>query len=288
MSQVQSVTSSTAGGQVHVRAAIARAAQVSGVDFDYLLAQAKIESNLNPYARAGTSSASGLYQFTNATWMQTLSRHGAAYGLPDVSGGQAMALRFDPSASALMAGALANDNAAALTGALGHAPDASELYLAHFLGADGAVKFLNALASDPSQSAAALMPAAAASNRPIFNRPDGSARSVGEVMGLIRGKMSAAMEGGGLPSSLEEGAGGWGLSAIPGLAFGDMPHPNPSPQGEGLRARGPIAQEFAANAPPRQSMAQVLQQTFAIGTPAASALPDHIRTAYARLSALGF
>lgn len=284
MSQIQNI-----GGQPEVRAAIARAARASGVDFDYLLAQAKIESNLNPQARAGTSSASGLYQFTSATWLQTLARHGSEFGLPNLADpagrAQAMALRFDPQASALMAASLASDNKASLTTALGHAPDASELYLAHFLGADGATKFLNALASDPAQSAAALMPAAAAANHGIFSRADGSARSVGEVMGLIRAKMGAAMEGS--PYSSGEGAGGWGLSEIPGLASNAMPHPGPSPKEEGLRLRGPIAQEFASAAPPQRSMAQVIEQAFALGTPGASALPEHVRAAYAKLSAMG-
>ncbi|WP_295527406.1 transglycosylase SLT domain-containing protein [Novosphingobium sp. Chol11] len=66
-------------GEVH--GAIARAAEATGVDFNYLLAQARIESGLNPAARAATSSAAGLYQFTGGTWMETLGRHGADYGL---------------------------------------------------------------------------------------------------------------------------------------------------------------------------------------------------------------
>ena len=283
MSQVRYIN-----GQPEVRAAIARAAQASGVDFDYLLAQARIESNLNPQARAGSSSASGLYQFTNATWLQTLARHGNEFGLPSASDpaarGAAMALRFDPQASALMAASLASDNKASLTTALGHAPDASELYLAHFLGADGAAKCLNALARDPAQSATALMPAAAGANRAIFSRGDGSARSVGEVMGLIRVKMGAAL---GDDGGSEVGDEAWGLSSVPGVALGDGPHPNPSSQGEGLRMRGPIAREFAAAAPPQQSMAQVIEQAFALGTPGAAALPGHVRAAYAKLSAMG-
>ena len=59
-------------GPGDVRAAISRAAQATGVDFGYLLAQARLESGLNPNARARTSSATGLYQFTNSTWLRTL------------------------------------------------------------------------------------------------------------------------------------------------------------------------------------------------------------------------
>ena len=52
----------------NVQSAIARAATRTGVDFDYLLAQAKLESGLDPSAKAGTSSATGLYQFIDSTW----------------------------------------------------------------------------------------------------------------------------------------------------------------------------------------------------------------------------
>ncbi len=180
-----------------VQAAIARAAQATGVDFSYLLAQAKIESSLNPNARAGTSSAAGLYQFTSGTWLSTLDKHGAAHGLNwadgAIQGGrvsdpglrsQIMALRFDPETSAMMAAELTNDNRDSLRSTLGREPDAAELYMAHFLGADGAGRFLKALSVDPSQSAAALLPAAASANRSIFYDASGAARSLGDVMGL--------------------------------------------------------------------------------------------------------
>lgn len=135
-----------ASARPDVRGAIARAARATGVDFDYLLAQAKLESSLDPAARAPTSSAAGLYQFTNGTWLQTLERHGANHGLDwagaMIDGGRVadpamrariMAMRFDADASSLMAAELANDNKADLTALLGREPDAAELYLAHFL-----------------------------------------------------------------------------------------------------------------------------------------------------------
>lgn len=197
-----------------VRAAIARASAATGVEFDYLLAQARLESGLNPDAKARTSSASGLYQFIDSTWLDTVDRHGTAHGLDwadaaiSRQGGhttvdptmraQIMALRQDPDAAALMAAELARDNAEALRGVLGREPDATELYLAHFLGAGGAGEFLSALQADPAQSAAALFPRPAAANRPIFF--DGPrARSIGEVMEVLRGKVNGAMGGGGAP-----------------------------------------------------------------------------------------
>ena len=262
-----------------VRAAIVRAAETTGVDFDYLLAQAKIESSLDPAARAPTSSAAGLYQFTSGTWLATLDRHGASHGLgwagAAIDGGrisdpalraQIMALRFDPSASALMAAELANDNRAQLQTAIGRTPDSAELYLAHFLGAEGAKSFLGALSADPGQSAAGLMPRAAAANRTIFFDRAGAPRSLGGVMELIRGKVASAMEGGSfaVPSSLP-------------IAPGQPP------------AGGPLAHEFRtaalpAQATPRLSMAETLRATFGANGPA---VPASVRSAYGKLAAFG-
>ena len=268
---------STGDRTAQVRAAIVRAAETTGVDFDYLLAQAKIESSLDPAARAQTSSAAGLYQFTGGTWLATLDRHGASHGLgwagAAIDGGrvsdpavraQIMALRFDPSASALMAAELANDNRAELQTALGRTPDSAELYLAHFLGAEGAKTFLGALSADPGQSAAGLMPRAAAANRTIFFA-GGAPRSLGGVMDQIRGKVAAAMDAGSQTSSYVQAAA-----------------PIPAPAG------GQLAREFHAapqvQAAPRLSMAETLRATFGANGPA---VPASVRSAYGKLQAFG-
>lgn len=268
---------STGDRTAQVRAAIGRAAETTGVDFDYLLAQAKIESSLDPAARAQTSSAAGLYQFTGGTWLATLDRHGASHGLgwagEAIDGGrvsdpavraQIMSLRYDPSASALMAAELASDNRAELQAALGRKPDAAELYLAHFLGAEGAKTFLGALTANPAQPAAALMPQAAGANRTIFF-DGGAPRSLGGVMDLIRRKVSSAMEGGFAPPAFT-------------APTGTIPQPT----------GGPLAREFhaadpAPAAPPR-SMAETLRTTFGVSTAAA---PAGVRSAYAKLQVFG-
>jgi hypothetical protein len=271
-----------------VRAAIARAAQATGVDFNYLLAQAKLESSLNPSAKAPTSSAAGLYQFTKGTWLQTLDRHGSAHGLgwagDAISGGQVsdpsmraqiMALRMDANTSALMAGELAADNRAELATALGREPDAAELYLGHFLGIGGATNFLTTLANDPNASAAALLPQAAAANHGIFYGPQG-ARSVSDMMNLIRGRVSGAMEGGSAAMWAATGAG------MPGQ-MQTFNVPTQQPTG------GPIEREFRSAemqmpTSTSRSMAQTVSDSF--GGSVASA-PAHVRNAYAQLARLG-
>ena len=268
MSETRSI-GATVPATAQVRAAIARAAEATGVDFAYLLGQARLESSLDPNARAATSSAAGLYQFTNGTWLATLGRHGAEHGLDWAEAAIArgdpgarvdlLALRYDPQVAALMAAELASDNRAALRERLGREPDSAELYMAHFLGADGARRFLAALDTDPLQSAAAILPKAAAANRAIFYDEGGAARSLGGVMDLMRGRLSLAMRGaqGGAAEQ-------WAGMVPPGGATPSGSAPLPPP--------------------PRASMAQTLAATFG---GAGAAVPDHVRSAYARLQALG-
>ncbi|MEY2883623.1 MAG: hypothetical protein RL490_1347 [Pseudomonadota bacterium] len=192
-------------GAAQVTQTVQHAAARTGVDFSYLLAQARVESGLNPRAAARTSSARGLYQFTSGTWLETVRKHGAAHGLgwaaDALQSGAAgagsaaratiLALRDNAEAAALMAGEFARDNAHALERKLGRAAGATELYLAHFLGAGGAGKFLSALASQPGAAAASLLPAAAAANRGIFYAKDGTPRTLAEVHDRFAAKLAA-------------------------------------------------------------------------------------------------
>lgn len=186
-----------------IEGAIRRASERVGVDFDFLIRTARRESALNPAARARTSSASGLFQFIESTWLATLQRHGADHGygrlasliertsdggyrVRDGARREVLDLRFDPQAASLMAAELASDHAAYLRGRIGRDPSGGELYAAHFLGPAGAARLIQAVESNPGQSAAALFPAPAAANRSIFYR-DGRSATVQEVyQNLIR------------------------------------------------------------------------------------------------------
>jgi hypothetical protein len=193
------VNPATAGSAPQITGAIRQAAQTTGISFEYLLTTAKIESNLNPSAQASTSSAKGLYQFIDQTWLGTMKQDGAALGLgryadaiqrspdghydvPDPSMRAAiLRLRSDPQASAMLAGALTRNNASLVGGSIGRQPTNGELYIAHFLGADGAAKLINSASTRPQASAAAMFPNAAAANHSIFYDSSGRARSVGDV-----------------------------------------------------------------------------------------------------------
>src|ERR1700682_3564444 len=141
-----------------VTGAIRDAARVTGAGFEYLLNTAVRESNLDPNAKSPNSSATGLFQFLDQTWLATLIASGPNLGYgkyadaitQDPSGRytvsdpatrrEIMALRKDPSANATMAGAFSNTNTQVLTERLGRKPTDGELYIAHFLGAAGAVR----------------------------------------------------------------------------------------------------------------------------------------------------
>lgn len=181
-----------------VGSAIERASRATGVDFGFLMRTAKRESGFNPQAQAKTSSAGGLFQFVDQTWLATLKKHGAKYGYARyadliqqgsdgrlrVSGDEArrtvMDLKLDPRAASLMAGELASDHASYLRGRVGRAPTNGELYAAHFLGPKGSARLIEAYQASPRASAAAIFPDAAAANRSIFYR-DGRAATVAEV-----------------------------------------------------------------------------------------------------------
>jgi hypothetical protein len=189
-----------------VLTALRGAADQTGADFDYLLNTAMRESSLNPDAKASTSSATGLFQFVEQTWLGTLQRHGADHGLAGYANAitlgkdghyavddkglrqEILALRKDPDTAALMAGELTNDMQQSMQAALGRGVSSGELYIAHFLGPQAAVKLVNAAEESPSTAAATLFPDAAASNRPIFYRKDGTPRTVSAVLENLKSR----------------------------------------------------------------------------------------------------
>ncbi len=201
------INAPASGGADRITRAIAQSARRTGIDFDYLMGQARIESGLNPNAKAPTSSATGLYQFISQSWLAVVDQHGAKHGLDwaagsiqrDARGRYQVAdpgtrraildLRRNPEAAAAMAGEFAADNRDYLERRLDRQMAPVDLYLAHFLGAGGAHKFLAAHAAQPDAAAAPAFGKAAQANRSIFYASNGRARSYDEIRDRFAAKL---------------------------------------------------------------------------------------------------
>lgn len=170
--------------QSSLEGTISEAAQIGGANPDLLQGIAQIESSMNPEAKAKTSSATGLFQITKPTWKALVMRYGKkhGFGMGDI---------LDPKANATAAALLTSENNQKLASKLGREPDAAESYTAHFLGANKAVKLLNA---EPRQIAAKLLPAEAKANQAIFYFKDGKPRDVMAVRMLLSDKINGAMK----------------------------------------------------------------------------------------------
>lgn len=190
--------------------AIKSAAAKTGVDFSYLLKKAGQESSFDPNAKAVGSSATGLFQFTNQTWLRTVKAHGDEHGLgryadhilvdkngvarvSDPVWRQAILdLRKDPQTSALMAGELDKENLTSLQANVGGKIGSTDLYLAHFLGACGASDFLNKLKANPQAKAADILPEAASANPSVFYNSSGEPKSLKQIYNHFAQKFDAA------------------------------------------------------------------------------------------------
>lgn len=137
---------------------IHEAAKKVGTDPNVMTAFAAVESSLNPYAKAKTSSAAGLFQFTNATWNEQVQKHGRKHKLN--SGIQPT----DPMASSLLASEYVKSNTAYLRSVKSNL-NLTDVYLTHFLGPGGAKKLLSA---NPDTPAANVLPDAAKANKSLF------------------------------------------------------------------------------------------------------------------------
>lgn len=211
------VTLSTASGQdlairADVLAGIQQASASTGIDFAYLMAQANRESSFNPTAQAKSSSAAGLYQFIEQTWLGVVKGHGAEHGRADLAEQitrradgrfvvsdagvkqEILDLRRDPAFAAAMAAEHASDNKAKLEERLGRPASGTDLYLAHFLGISGAIKFLRNHDGNPERTGASLFPKAAATNPSVFYDAGGRARTVSEIYDKFAQSLNADMK----------------------------------------------------------------------------------------------
>jgi hypothetical protein len=141
---------------------------------------AMAESGGNPNARAATSSASGLFQFTDDTWRRMVTRYGKKTGI-------SVEMKNDPRAQRTMAWLLTQEHAQALRRILGRKPTDGELYLAHFAGLPNAKLLLEARGSE--RTVDDVLPGQVLqANRGIFYA-GGKARSVDDVLRTLESKV---------------------------------------------------------------------------------------------------
>jgi len=198
-----------AGASEGVVQAIQNASKRTGVSFRYLMDKAKQESSFDADAKASTSSATGLFQFIDSTWLTAVKNYGSQFGLGNladqisISGGKPVVadaatkqkildLRNDPATASNMVAAMTKDNADYLQASLGGPVGENDLYLAHFLGLGGANKFLHARQANPNRAAADLFPAAAQANRNVFYESSGRKRSLDDVYNFFAKKFDGA------------------------------------------------------------------------------------------------
>lgn len=142
----------------NINDAITSASAKTGISREYMMAMADQESSFNPNAKAKTSSASGLYQFTDGTWAGMIKKY-PQYGYSQAD-------KHDPEAQATMAALYAKENQKTIEKATGRNASNTDLYLGHFLGPGGATKFLTADPNKPATSA--VSEASANANASIF------------------------------------------------------------------------------------------------------------------------
>jgi hypothetical protein len=221
--------------RTRVASAIKQAADTTGTSFQYLLTTAKMESDFNPKAAAPTSSATGLFQFIQQTWLGTvkeagnllgygkyadaISKSSGGYSVSDPSArNEIMQLRNDPVASSEMAAALTQSNSFKLTGMIGRRPTDAELYMAHFMGADGAAKLISSAEENPQASGPQLFPNAAAANPSIFYNSSGQPRSVSEVYSVLTSRYAAAANSSATQSAMVSAGGAASTTAVANAA----------------------------------------------------------------------
>lgn len=219
------------------------ASKMVGVDPQLMAVMAALESGFDYTVKAGTSTATGLYQFIDGTWKSMLKKFGPKYGIdPNTS-------QRDPRANALMGAEYIKDNMAALSGKVNRPLTDTDVYFAHFLGSGGAKKFLTA---DPNAIAANLLPEAAAANKSIFYK-DGNPLTVSQVYQLVNQRVRNKATGFGISvgggeemtSSTPTTPGKDGTAGLPAAGGGQASTDTPATSATGTPAK-PTAQGIGA------------------------------------------
>jgi hypothetical protein len=190
----------TATGAEAIVPLLREVAKMTGVDPKVLIDMVALESKFDPQARPFNprtgkylSSAVGLLQFLKGTWADRLRTDGAKYGI---------AIGTPPTdarANALMGAEFIKSNMNYLKGKVKRDLTETDVYLAHFLGAEGASKFLQ---MDPNTPAATVMTDEAQANPGVFFDKTGKARTTGEIYEHFTKKISSQAKALGVTDSM--------------------------------------------------------------------------------------
>lgn len=173
-------------------------AKEDGMDPAYLLHLAKRESNLNAAASSPMSTAKGLFQFTENTWLCSVRTFGPAFGVTDSDKislkrqgsctvenqnvrDRLLSMRSNPKVSTQIAAAFSVQNYRILATTFGRTPNSTELYVLHLLGQRDGIRFLMAVRSTPLMPAFEITPVGAMANRKIFYTSDNRPKFVSEI-----------------------------------------------------------------------------------------------------------
>jgi hypothetical protein len=174
----------------HLAETIVRASRVVGADPTLLMAIADKESSFATEVKAKTSSATGLFQFIDGTWLGVMAEFGRKHGLDKEAQAivrfgrqwtvqdstertRILELRRDPYLSAVFAGEMLRRDTLRLEQKLGRHLTGGEIYLLHFLGPSDAQDFIDGVEDNPDADASALLPRPASANPSIFQGPGG-------------------------------------------------------------------------------------------------------------------
>lgn len=175
------------GSWAALKDTIVGAAKAVGVDEKLMGVMGAIESGFNYTVKAGTSTATGLYQFLKSTWDSMVGKYGSKYGITKDTP------PTEPRANALMGAEYLKENMSSLKSSVtGRDVNYTDAYMAHFLGIGGAKKFISAMEKDPGQSAPDLFQAPAAANKNIFyvGGDTSKPRTLGDVYNSFTNKIN--------------------------------------------------------------------------------------------------
>lgn len=170
-------------------------ASMTGADVNLMAAIIQSESGFDASASAGkhdaSQSAAGLGQFTKDTWFDTLNKYADKYGLQKLKNPNDALRdnrRFDPRINGVLSAELIKDNADWFRKNIGRNPSAGDVYMVHFLGRAGALKFFKA---NGQQTFASVFPDAAIHNKGICfkDKECRIPRTIGEVYKIMTAKV---------------------------------------------------------------------------------------------------